>query len=170
MPATSRLATATADAAGEWSATSTRVVGPGRVELRLDQLGKDARVVQRIVVPMAQAAAAELTPGQAYTVQPGNNLWQISRRAYGVGTRYLIIYSANLEPDPRSRAHLSWPGVQGAKILSPDYGAPSWCRFAQGRWRASSTNFARCSGVNFARNVKVAVPSSRRKPRRWSPA
>ncbi len=90
------LATATADAAGEWSATSTRVVGPGRVELRLDQLGKDARVVQRILVPLAQAATAELTPGQTYTVQPGNNLWQISRRAYGIGTRYLIIYSANL--------------------------------------------------------------------------
>jgi nucleoid-associated protein YgaU len=90
------LATATADAAGEWSATSTRAVGPGRVELRLDQLGKDARVVQRIVVPLAQTAAAELIPGQIYTVQPGNNLWQISRRAYGVGTRYLIIYSANL--------------------------------------------------------------------------
>jgi nucleoid-associated protein YgaU len=90
------LATATADAAGEWSTTSTRVVGPGRVELRVDQLGKDARVVQRIVVPLAQAATAELIPGQSYTVQPGNNLWQISRRAYGVGTRYLIIYSANL--------------------------------------------------------------------------
>src|SRR5439155_9767553 len=90
------LATATVDAAGEWSATSTRTVGPGRAELRLDQLGKDARVIQRIVVPFAQAAAMELMPGQTYTVQPGNNLWQISRRAYGVGTRYLIIYSANL--------------------------------------------------------------------------
>jgi nucleoid-associated protein YgaU len=90
------LATATADAAGEWSATSTRVLRPGRLELRLDQLGKDTRVVQRIVVPFAQAADGELTPGQAYTVRPGNNLWQISRRAYGVGTRYLIIYSANL--------------------------------------------------------------------------
>src|SRR5207248_1589129 len=88
------LATATADAAGEWSATSTRAVAPGRGELRLDELGKDARVVQRIVVPLA--AAAELIPGQSYTVQPGNNLWQISRRAYGIGTRYLIIYSANL--------------------------------------------------------------------------
>jgi nucleoid-associated protein YgaU len=93
---TQPLATATADAAGEWSAKSTRVVGPGRVELRLDQLGKDARVVQRIVMPLPQAAAAELTPGQDYIVQPGNNLWQISRRAYGVGTHYLIIYSANL--------------------------------------------------------------------------
>ena len=39
---------------------------------------------------------ADTTPGQAYIVQPGNNLWQISRRAYGAGTRYLIIYSANL--------------------------------------------------------------------------
>src|SRR5205085_7230923 len=81
------LATATADAAGEWSATTTRAVAPGRGELRLDQLGKDARVVQRIVVPLAQAAAAELIPGHSYAVQPGNNLWQISRRAYGVGTR-----------------------------------------------------------------------------------
>jgi nucleoid-associated protein YgaU len=90
------LATAKADAAGEWSATSTRAVRPGHVELRLDQLGKDARVVQRIVMPLAQAAAMELKPGESYTVQPGNNLWQLSRRAYGVGTRYLIIYSANL--------------------------------------------------------------------------
>ena len=90
------LAAATADAAGEWSATSTRAVRPGRVELRLDQLGKDARVVQRLVVPLAPPDAAQLTAGQSYTVQPGNNLWQISRRAYGIGTRYLIIYSANL--------------------------------------------------------------------------
>ncbi len=90
------IATATTNPAGGWSATSTRAVDPGRVQLRLDQLGKDARVVQRIVVPLAQAAAGELTPGQTYTVQPGNNLWQISRRAYGIGTRYLIIYSANL--------------------------------------------------------------------------
>jgi nucleoid-associated protein YgaU len=90
------LASATADAAGAWSATSTQMVGPGRVELRLDQLGKDARVVQRVTVPLARAAAIEMTPGETYTVQPGNNLWQISRRAYGVGTRYLIIYSANL--------------------------------------------------------------------------
>jgi nucleoid-associated protein YgaU len=90
------LATATADASGEWSATSTRKIGPGRFDLRLDQLGNDARVVQRIVVPLAQAAAVELMPGQTYTVRPGNNLWQISRLAYGIGTRYLIIYSANL--------------------------------------------------------------------------
>jgi nucleoid-associated protein YgaU len=90
------VATATTDAGGRWSATSTGAVGQGRVELRLDQLAEDGRVTQRIAVPLAQAASVPLTPSQAYIVQPGNNLWQISRRAYGVGNRYLIIYSANL--------------------------------------------------------------------------
>jgi nucleoid-associated protein YgaU len=90
------LATAMADASGGWSATSTEMVGPGSLELRVDQLGKDARVVQRIVAPLARAVTAQTTSGQTYTVQPGNTLWQISRRNYGVGTRYLIIYSANL--------------------------------------------------------------------------
>lgn len=90
------LAMATADAVGQWSATSARRVAPGGVELRLDELAADGRVAQRVVMPLAQATAVQLTPGQTYTVQAGNNLWQISRRAYGSGNRYLIIYSANL--------------------------------------------------------------------------
>lgn len=90
------LATSTADAAGQWSATSTRRVAPGHVELRLDELAADGRVAQRVAMPLAQATTVQLTPGQTYTVQAGNNLWQISRRAYGSGNRYLIIYSANL--------------------------------------------------------------------------
>jgi LysM domain len=88
------IATATTDAGGRWSATSTGAVSHGRLELRLDQLAEDGHVTQRIAVPLA--AVAPLMPGQAYTVQAGNNLWQISRHAYGVGNRYLIIYSANL--------------------------------------------------------------------------
>lgn len=90
------LTTVTADAAGGWTATSTRAVGLGRLELRLDQMTEDGRVAQRLAVPLARPAALQLAPGQAYVVQPGNNLWQIARRAYGAGTRYLIIYSANL--------------------------------------------------------------------------
>jgi nucleoid-associated protein YgaU len=90
------LATVAADAAGRWTATSTREVSPRGLEVRLDQLTEDGRVAQRLAVPLAQVAAVQLAPGQTYVVQPGNNLWQISRRAYGVGTRYLIIYSANL--------------------------------------------------------------------------
>jgi nucleoid-associated protein YgaU len=90
------LATVTADAAGRWAATSAREVSSAGLEVRLDQLTEDGRVAQRLAVPLARVAAVELAPGQTYVVQPGNNLWQISRRAYGVGTRYLIIYSANL--------------------------------------------------------------------------
>jgi LysM repeat protein len=90
------LARVAADEAGEWSATSTRVVGSGHLELRLDQLTQDGRVAARLTVPLVQAAARELAPGQTYTVQSGNNLWQIARRTYGAGNRYLIIYSANL--------------------------------------------------------------------------
>jgi nucleoid-associated protein YgaU len=90
------LATVTADATGAWSATSTRAVGPGPIELRLDQLAEDGRVAQRLALPLARAAAVQLAPGQTYIVQPGNSLWQIARHTYGSGVRYLIIYSANL--------------------------------------------------------------------------
>lgn len=90
------VAAATADGAGEWSATSPRAIVPGRVELRLDQLAADGHVVQRVAVPLARAETVQLAAGQSYLVQPGNNLWQIARRAYGNGMRYVIIYAANL--------------------------------------------------------------------------
>jgi len=90
------LATATADAAGRWSATSARSATAGHGELRLDQLAADGHVVQRVAMPLAQAAAVQLARGQSYVVQPGNSLWQIARRTYGNGVRYLIIYAANV--------------------------------------------------------------------------
>jgi nucleoid-associated protein YgaU len=90
------VAAATADSAGEWSATSPRAISQGRLELRLDQLAADGRVVQRVAVPLTRAETVQLAAGQNYLVQPGNNLWQIARRAYGNGMRYVIIYAANL--------------------------------------------------------------------------
>jgi nucleoid-associated protein YgaU len=90
------VATATADAAGEWSATSARPVAPGPHELRLDQLAADGHVVRRVAAPLTRAAPVQLAAGQDYLVQPGNSLWQIARRTYGNGMRYVIIYSANL--------------------------------------------------------------------------
>jgi nucleoid-associated protein YgaU len=91
------LATVTADAAGAWSATSSRTVPPGQLELRLDQLASSGQVAQRVALPFTQAGAMEPAPapGQSYVVQRGNNLWRIAQRAYGAGTRYVIIYSAN---------------------------------------------------------------------------
>ncbi|HYZ39355.1 MAG TPA: Ig-like domain-containing protein [Stellaceae bacterium] len=90
------FATAVADAAGGWSATAIRPIGPKQLELRLDQLGGDGRVVERVSVPLARIMASQLAAGQNYVVQRGNSLWQIARRTYGNGVRYLIIYSANL--------------------------------------------------------------------------
>jgi nucleoid-associated protein YgaU len=102
------LATVTADATGAWSATSSRVAPPGQLELRVDQLASNGRVAQRVALPFTQAAAIEPAPGQSYVVQRGNNLWRIAQHAYGAGTRYVIIYSAN--PDQIRNPDKIYPG------------------------------------------------------------
>jgi nucleoid-associated protein YgaU len=89
------FATATADAAGAWTATSAQAAVRRQAELRIDQLAEDGHVMQRVALPLARAAV-QLAAGQDYVVQRGNSLWQIAKRTYGIGTRYLIIYSANL--------------------------------------------------------------------------
>ena len=102
------LATVTADTAGVWSATSPQAVSSGQLELRLDQLASNGSVAQRVALPFAQAAAIEPAPGQNYVVQRGNNLWRIAQRAYGAGTRYVTIYSAN--PDQIRNPDKIYPG------------------------------------------------------------
>jgi nucleoid-associated protein YgaU len=102
------LATVTADATGAWSAVSPRAVPPQGGELRLDQLTADGRVLQRVALPLTRATPVELTMGQSYVVQRGNSLWQIARRVYGAGTRYVIIYSAN--PDQIRDPNRIYPG------------------------------------------------------------
>jgi hypothetical protein len=90
------LATVTADSAGGWKATSAGSVGQRPLELRVDQLAEGGRVAQRLALPLAQPTTLQLAGGQDYVVRRGNSLWQIAKRTYGNGTRYLIIYSANL--------------------------------------------------------------------------
>jgi len=99
------LATATADSSGKWSSVSPRPQASGKIELRVDQLAADGSVAHRIAEPFESTAAA--ATGQ-YTVQQGNSLWIIARKAYGAGTHFTMIYSANREHirDP----NLIYPG------------------------------------------------------------
>ena len=74
-------------------------VAPGLHLLRLDRLDADGNVADRIEEPFEQAdpeTIANLKPGEVI-VQPGNSLWRISRRIYGKGIDYTVIYLANAE-------------------------------------------------------------------------
>jgi LysM repeat protein len=86
------IATVTANAEGKWSAVSSHPQSQGKMELRVDELGGDNTVAQRIAQPFEPRSAAGSGP---YTVQAGNSLWVIARKAYGNGSQYTVIFGAN---------------------------------------------------------------------------
>jgi len=88
---------ATADGDGRWRHVPSAAVAPGVRTLRVDQLGADGRVAQRIELPFSRAEPQADLPGapDRIVVQPGNSLWRIARRIYGEGIRYTVIYQAN---------------------------------------------------------------------------
>ena len=47
------------------------------------------------VTPSEPTESSEPQTGSTYTVQPGDCLWSISRRFYGTGTRWNVIYETN---------------------------------------------------------------------------
>jgi hypothetical protein len=113
-----QIAEARTSAEGTWSAAPREPVAPGLLHLRIDQSAGDGKVVARLVVPFRRReASAELAGGEFFSVQPGNNLWQIARRSYGSGLRYAVIYAANrdLIADP----DLIYPG-QVFKLPPPN--------------------------------------------------
>jgi nucleoid-associated protein YgaU len=102
------VATVKADPNGKWSSVSPRPQVGGKIELRIDELGADGSVAQRVAEPFEPQTAAAAGPTGSYTVQPGNSLWLIARKAYGNGTQYTVIFGANKEHirDP----NLIYPG------------------------------------------------------------
>ena len=99
------LGSATVDAQGRWSTVAPRPAGGGKAEIRVDQLAADGSVAQRIAEPFEPPAPGAKT-GQ-YTVQAGNSLWVIARKAYGNGQNYTVIFDANKQiRDP----NLIYPG------------------------------------------------------------
>jgi len=85
-----------ADEAGQWTMSPDEAIAPGVYNLRIDQLGPAGVVTARVEVPFERAApeTTRLAAGQVI-VQPGNSLWRISRRLYGRGILYTVIYEAN---------------------------------------------------------------------------
>ncbi len=83
-----------------WRLTSNRAIAPGQYTLRLDQVDETGAVVSRLSLPFRRASQEEIqrarldNPGQVI-IQPGDNLWTISRNLYGRGVLYTVIYAAN---------------------------------------------------------------------------
>lgn len=100
---------ADADSRGVWTLEPETKVPPGMYRMRVDQVGKDGKVVARLEIPFSRAAPfADLSKGNFVFIQPGNTLWTLARRTYGGGWRYTAIYEANKDQirDP----NLIYPG------------------------------------------------------------
>ena len=114
------LGEAKANADGKWNYGGGTIIVAGVYTLRVDELGTNGEVKSRIESPfkreesvrVAQAATpapvvadepakvTEVVKTAApepvmITVQPGDNLWVISRTVYGFGRQYTVLYEAN---------------------------------------------------------------------------
>lgn len=85
-----------ADADGFWRVTPETETAPGEHTVRADLMTAEGGVRARVMIPFMREDLKEpLAPGDFVTVQPGNSLWRIARRAYGEGVSYTVIYQAN---------------------------------------------------------------------------
>jgi nucleoid-associated protein YgaU len=100
-------ARARADANGEWRATLSKPLAPGRHRLKVDQL-EGNRVVDSVEVVFMRPEAGPASAGSVVVVDSGNSLWRIARRTYGEGTRYTLIFEANR--DSIGNPDLIFPG------------------------------------------------------------
>ena len=85
----------TAGPDGRW-AVSTEVA-PGRYRLSAVQYDEDGEPQFAVEVPFERARLADIRRTEGgVIVQPGNNLWVISRAVYGEGRQYTVIFAANM--------------------------------------------------------------------------
>jgi nucleoid-associated protein YgaU len=74
-----------------------------------DTSGPDpAPVASETAAQTASPSVAVIPEIKTVTVVRGDNLWRISRKTYGRGTRYTVIYGANTEQI--RNPHLIYPG------------------------------------------------------------
>ena len=93
---------------GFWNMILDKPVNPGDYILRFHQIENES-IISSIETPITHSDLSELDLGdRTYVVQPGNSLWRISRRYYGRGTLYTIIFAKN--NDQIDNPHLIYPG------------------------------------------------------------
>ena len=93
---------------GFWNMILDKPVNPGDYILRFHQIENES-IISSIETPITQSDLSEQDLGdRTYVVQPGNSLWRISRRYYGRGTLYTIIFAKN--NDQIDNPHLIYPG------------------------------------------------------------
>ncbi len=118
----------TANAEGKWTFDGRTAIAPGTHALRADEVDASGKVISRVELPFQREEAAKVaaiqTPAdgqkigvktggsnavpQRVIIQPGNNLWRLSRLVYGKGMQFTVIYEAN--KDQIRNPDLIYPG------------------------------------------------------------
>lgn len=94
---------------GQWVIRPSDKVAEGVYQLRVDRVGPQNEVLERVELPFSRSSPVAVDSHERVVkVQPGNSLWRISRRIYGQGGRYTVIYQRNQDQirDP----NLIYPG------------------------------------------------------------
>ena len=85
----------TSDKEGRWHVAPKLALHPGAHAIRADAVDAAGKVTARVEVNFTPSG--ELPSDGKITVEEGNSLWRIARRAYGSGFEYMAIYQANKE-------------------------------------------------------------------------
>jgi len=89
------VGTAYADEEGFWNIILEKPVKPGDYILRFNEI-QNEKVIASLETPIRQSDLTKVDiSDNAILVQPGNSLWRISRRFYGEGILYTLIFKAN---------------------------------------------------------------------------
>jgi nucleoid-associated protein YgaU len=84
-------------------------VAPAEAAPAIETPPAEPAVVVAAQVPAAAETVAEAAAAPTQIIiQPGNNLWKLSRQIYGRGIMYTVIYEAN--KDQIRRPDLIYPG------------------------------------------------------------
>ncbi len=89
------VGTAYADEDGFWNIILDKPVKPGDYILRFNEI-QNEKIIASLETPIRQSDLTKVDiSDNAILVQPGNSLWRISRRFYGEGILYTLIFKAN---------------------------------------------------------------------------